>query len=89
MPLDQTYLLLEVNLIAFTFGKDTSNKIIRKSVLLIGSFFLVLILFILYYWIFIEIPNHPPEPVASGIFPSQPVWVFEAQDRITATPTVL
>lgn len=54
-----------------------------KSVMIAGAIIIVcLVLFFSYSYI----RDHPAEPVAGGDFPSQPVWIFEASERITSSP---
>jgi outer membrane protein assembly factor BamB len=44
---------------------------------------------LLYYWLGVYIPDYPPEPKSYGDFPTKPVWVMEASEKITATPVVI
>ncbi len=39
-------------------------------------------------YLYLDIRNHPPEPLYQGDFPSQPVWIYEARQRITSTPLI-
>jgi outer membrane protein assembly factor BamB len=52
--------------------------------------FLISIIFLcgLSYWIWIYLPDHPREPISTGGFPSEPVWVFNAPENVIATPLV-
>jgi outer membrane protein assembly factor BamB len=47
---------------------------------LMGGVFLVI------YYFYIYVPNHPKEPVASGDFPSTTAWIFLGDSVVTSTP---
>jgi len=42
----------------------------------------------LYLWYYLDQFKIPLQPAAEGGFPTKPVWVFEAEDRIVSTPVI-
>ena len=63
----------------------------KVAKIIISSFVFVIILctiLLFLYYKYIEMPLHPTQPVASGEFNAQPVWVYAAEETITSTPAV-